>query len=444
MRVSSATLLALGFLLALFGSARGGTRTPADRPPRVVAASLGTACAHPPAGSPTPARFPRHLHLGRSIEDIAASQLTQRIFVLSQPSTTAELAAHCPQSIFVLDGTSGAVMKTITVPTEHLEHPVVDETDQRLFVASFADGTGDGQIMAVDTRSGRLVSITKVGGFPGPLVLVPSTGRLFVWSYFPPPGKSCPCPSTLSVLDPKTGKVVAHGPDSTGPTFAVDDVHRRIYNLNGSRLLALDGRTGTLLWTMQVPPCGDAAAVFIPWTGRLFTTVGGSIQIEVGGEPVETDGHLCVIDPATRRVIRDDNLGGGGADIPAGVDQRERVVLTIEAPTVYVGGISPGGGPGPVNVRNGGDDQVRYITLRVANSAAINSITGKAYLLNSGVPGANQPATVWELDPATHHTRTVAHGQRGTRMALVDSARRVFLGDTYSDTVTVFCMDAKC
>ena len=223
----------------------GGTPTAAAVDPqrgRVFVAELGLPLGPPPHPGSEPPRGPGSVQ----VFDSAHRRLLHTITVAGQPSELAVseragrifvLCAIGPYqsrgSLTIADAATGTIVKVlknllvVPVPGATPNPPensllVVDERDNHIFLL---EGGGVGMY---DALSGALLAATPVGYSPSALALDAGTGHLFAadaGGQGVGPTGSCqaaPCPSTVSMIDARTARLLATTvlPDGPPAQFA--------------------------------------------------------------------------------------------------------------------------------------------------------------------------------------------------------------------------------
>jgi len=59
--------------------------------------------------------------------------------------------------------------RTGTVPAE-FSSPMLDNRRDRVLIATWMSGSGDGKVSILSARGDRVLTSVKVGGFPGPII----------------------------------------------------------------------------------------------------------------------------------------------------------------------------------------------------------------------------------------------------------------------------------
>jgi len=183
---------------------------------------------------------------------------TGRVFVFSR--TTAESDTTSGESrITVLDAGSGRVVRAFSlghrafVPTTFGEPPAaVDPRTGRVFVPTSrqlgGDGVpeGPGTVTVLDGRSGALLRTLPVGHAPLAVALDGRTRRVFVYNngYLPTPQSTTSADGGLSVLDADSGRQLARFRDEGGEPLVVDERTQRVFALGSSEVDVLDAATG--------------------------------------------------------------------------------------------------------------------------------------------------------------------------------------------------------
>jgi len=159
----------------------------------------------------------------------------------------------------VLDAGSGRVVRVLSlgrrafVPTTYgAPLAAVDPRTGRVFVPTSrqlgSDGSpeGPGTVTVLDGRSGALLRTLPVGHAPLAVALDGRTRRVFVLNsgYQPTPQSTTSVDGGLSVLDADSGRPLARMPDEGGTTLAVDERTQRVFALEGSVVDVLDAATG--------------------------------------------------------------------------------------------------------------------------------------------------------------------------------------------------------
>lgn len=160
----------------------------------------------------------------------AVDAQTDQVFVANQDGT-----------VVVLDGRSGAVVRTVTISPRVLANGVaVDARTGRVFVTSYDHGTFKGHVSVLDTRTGAVV-VTRPGGMTGAVAVAAGVRHVFVLTN-----------QDVMMLDAVSGgvlRVTAVGLVGPSLTSIVADARSGhiFVALGNGRLAVLDARTGARL-----------------------------------------------------------------------------------------------------------------------------------------------------------------------------------------------------
>lgn len=300
--------------------------------------------------------------VGANPAAIAVAERAGRIFVLNAGDSS-----HPSGSITVIDTATGAALKTLQLRSSAGAGPslgqpatgtmAVDERDNHIFLL---EGGGVGMY---DALSGVLLAATPVGYSPSALALDAGTGHLFAadaGGQGVGPTGTCqiaPCPSTVSMLDARTARLLATTVLPDGPpaqfashfyacAMAVDGAAHRLVvvstasSFRGDGLASvLDTRSGALLAMHDAGPTACAVrmdersghafvlnrpvdAPLLPTGVTVVDAVTGAIVRTV---PATVQPALLAAD-AQRGHIFLTGLGGAGGDIDV-LDARSGAVL---------------------------------------------------------------------------------------------------------------------
>ena len=388
-------------------------------------------CTDGPSGISAGSGSVRSIRLGHPLSALAVSQATGHVFAFSQ-ATYQDRVDHCPNRIYMFDAQAATLLQTVAVPGE-FSSPVVDDRRNRVLVATWVSGNGDGKVVMLDARSDRVLATVMVGGFPGPIIIDEKDGRAFVYTY----GPNC-CNPQVKTIDIRTARVIPTPPIPIGQSFALDTNRQRVYTMDGQHLQAFDGQTGRRLWTRGVRPCGTSYRLtFVPQDDRLFISKLGYVDARSGQKQ---NGYLCVLDAAAHRIVHLRNEGPGGRILVLAIDEPAQAVLGIVPTTAYVGGAAAPSTTGQVVVLDPGDAHVVRRLGVEASDAVVDSQTGRVYLLQLGF----HTATILMLNPHGWRSTVLAQDVQATTMALSSRMHRLFLASPFSDTVTILCTAKNC
>lgn len=168
------------------------------------------------------------------------------------------------KQLVIVDAASASVAHTVDLPGEP-EFPAADGHGK-----AYVNIASTSQMAKVDIASGHLDAVWALPGCVSPhgLAYDHRTGRLFT---------GC-ANSTLLVVDPKDGRVVAKLP--TGPfsdAVAVDEARHRVFCPNGNgTLTVIDERPGDTYSVLRTIPTflGARSMTIDPRSGELFVTYG--------------------------------------------------------------------------------------------------------------------------------------------------------------------------
>jgi DNA-binding beta-propeller fold protein YncE len=191
-----------------------------------------------------------------------------------------------------------SIVATVGLPghASRLDYADLDPAAHRLFVAHMGDGT----LLAVDTRTNRVVAtVPELPSVTG-VIVVPALHRVFA---------SVAGAGQVATIDEDTAAVLARAPagrfpdglayvPSTGQVWVSDE--------DGGAEIVLDARTGQAVAT--VPLGGEAGNV-------RYDPAGDRVLVDV-----QTADQIAVIDPRTRTVV-------GRVPVP-GCDHDHGLLLT--------------------------------------------------------------------------------------------------------------------
>ena len=369
---------------------------------------------------------------------------TGRVFVFSR--TTAESDTTSGESrITVLDAGSGRVVRAFSlghrafVPTNFGAPPAaVDPRTGRVFVPTSrqlgSDGSpeGPGTVTVLDGRSGALLRTLPVGHAPLAVALDGRTRRIFVYNngYLPTPQSTTSADAGLSVLDADSGRQLARMPDEDGEPLVVDERTQRVFALGGSVVDVLDAATGRRRARVVFPPdlggtgyymtvderagrvlvgledggltnglgldATTGAVVYSLDTQQPQRFVGGPLAVDphtghtvwVGLQGPHVDSYgVVTTDTRTGRLVRAGPSGGSGSVAPAvAVDTAHGhalVVIAVEAgapSTTYYG-------PDVVHVidTRTGRQSYSYTLGAGPPVIAVDERAGRVFVANAGV-----------------------------------------------------------
>ncbi len=368
---------------------------------------------------------------------------TGRVFVFSRTPDEGD-AARGESRITVLDAGSGRLVHIFSlghrafVPTTYgAPLAAVDPRTGRVFVPTSrqlgGDGSpeGPGTVTVLDGRSGALLRTLPVGHAPLAVALDGRTRRVFVLNngYLPTTRSTTFVDAGLSVLDADSGHQLARVPDEGGTTLAVDERTQRVFALGGSEVDVLNALTGRrrARVVLSPPDFGEtgydmtvderAGRVLVGLGDGLGATdglgldattgavvysldtqqrsVGGPLAVDpraghtvwVGLQGTHTDGFdVATTDTRTGRLVRagpSESLGGtGGAGFTAAIatdPARGRAVLVIQVEPATYGGDQ-------VEVGDTGSGRFRPAMELGAGppAIAVDERAGRVFVANAG------------------------------------------------------------
>jgi DNA-binding beta-propeller fold protein YncE len=157
----------------------------------------------------------------------AVDARTDQVFVANQDGT-----------VVVLNGRSGAVVRTVTISPRVLANGVaVDERTGRVFVTSYDQGTFKGHVSMLDGRTGAVV-VTRPAGMMGAVAVAPWIRHVFVLT-----------DQGVMMLDAASGRVLRMTAIGSSPTSLVADPRSGhiFVALGNGRLAVINARTGARL-----------------------------------------------------------------------------------------------------------------------------------------------------------------------------------------------------
>lgn len=189
----------------------------------------------------------RTTRVGKSPMGIAIDEQTSRVFVSNQ-------ASH---SVSMLDAATGAVVTTVLMSGGWPSSPLVDSPVGRVFVATQAIDTrgnpiGPSTLHVLDARSGAERTTFILSRNAGPVAVDERTGRVIIVQTPPtqPNGRGS-LNGSVSLLDPRTGRIVHSTNIGTDiGTVVIDELRQHILVTSRDALSVLDARSGTILRTI--------------------------------------------------------------------------------------------------------------------------------------------------------------------------------------------------
>ncbi|PMS14935.1 hypothetical protein C0Z18_29625 [Trinickia dabaoshanensis] len=181
-----------------------------------------------------------------------------------------------------------------------LDYESLDPTRHLLFIAHL----GDGDVIAFDVRSQRVVArIENVADVHGVLA-VPALGRVYA---------SATGSNEVVAIDDATMKIVARMPAGAYPdgmAYAPDEMKLYVSDETGATETVIDTRTNARIATVDLG--GEAGNTqYDPVSRHVFVNV-------------QTRNELAEIDPATDRIVRRIALRGGRHNHGLLIDDRDR------------------------------------------------------------------------------------------------------------------------
>ena len=313
--------------------------------------------------------------------DTATGAPLRTIALPNQPTTLAVDASHgrlvvaggigSSWYLSILDTRGGKLLKTIPLLNPNFGAMVADEALGRVF-ATTSDGSGNGNLIVLDSTSGRLLRTLPVPGDPDAdsLTIGGSPARLVVTSYLRTNAGSFSTATTASIVvfDPRTdrrlhartiklnqwGYINVDPADQRAYIFTTPSIfmppvplgrRQPSVNVNGGAIHIVDLSRDTAPRTIRLKQRPMDATVDTR-TGRTFITVSGPVRVYTqfsrGSNGAFTSmstsfvplshGSVLVLDSRSGRVVRREAVGvapQGGVVIDGG----RRVLIVNGGPT---------------------------------------------------------------------------------------------------------------
>jgi DNA-binding beta-propeller fold protein YncE len=192
-------------------------------------------------------------------------------------------AYYGSHKLTVLDGATGALVRTITLGVRTPVAVAADAADDRIYVTSVT-GTANGMVSTIEAHNGRLLRTAQVGPFPQMIVVASQVKRAFVLggSTDEAPDK----PGAIAILDAGTGRLLRTLTLHAIPvTAAVFEPARRLFVVASTfsaatgawlpKLAMYDAADGRLLRTIALPSFISAVHIALAVdtrTARVFVT----------------------------------------------------------------------------------------------------------------------------------------------------------------------------
>jgi DNA-binding beta-propeller fold protein YncE len=239
-------------------------------------------------------------------------------------------------TVSMLDASSGA--RRAATPVGLLPLALaVDQQTARAFVigpqthlgAPCGDGGGDaGLVSVLDTRSGTLRHVGRLGSWPDALAVDERTARVFVALNS----------GTVEVLDARDGTLLRAVHLGGQPTaLAVDERRARVYVADAAAgtLSLLDAASGTVLVTRRIDPFASAASASPEALAvdaardRVYLSTTGPLGPGPRGPLPSGTGTLDVLEARTGAVLR--RIAVGVAPRAVVVDERSGQVVLVNS-----------------------------------------------------------------------------------------------------------------
>jgi len=375
---------------------------------------------------------------------------TGRVFVFSR---TAGDTTSGESRITVLDAGSGRVVHVFSlghrafVPTTYgAPLAAVDPRTGRVFVPTSrqlgSDGVpeGPGTVTVLDGRSGALLRTLPVGHAPFAVALDGRTRRVFVsnYGYQPTPQSTTSADGGLSVLDADSGRQLARMPDEGGEPLVVDERTQRVFALGSSEVDVLDAATGRrrARVVLSPPEFGDS--------GYYMTVDERAGRVLVGLDNGFYSPNARGLDASTGAVVY--SLGTAQRPVggPLAVDPHTGhtvwvgVVVTNSSGSntnIYLADTRTGR-PVRGSLTGSGDEVSRDQSFGVAIAA--DPAHGRAVLVTAVTATGHNGDQVAVIDTGSGRFRRVMELGAGPPAIAVDErAGRVFVANAGANTVSV-------
>jgi hypothetical protein len=361
---------------------------------------------------------------------LAVSERTGHVFALGEGI---DPVSGCQDSntgvVSMLNARTGKLLHSVSIDAPAL-FGTTDDAANRLLLVAMSGPAGAfraGHVVLIDTHSGVIVAQSARKQCPCGLAVSPTTGRAF-FSFN----------GGIQVLDARTGAALGLVRLSGGASLAVDDQRQRVYAAGGV-VSVLDGSSGRLLHTFAVPHCagqpGMQGVGVDSRLGRLYTASAGTTTDRYN-QATNSPGYFCVIDSRTGRLVSRQNEGNGTSARILTVDEVAHVVL------VGTEGYAGGSAAAVVDGANGHILTDTTAWLDPATTPAVDPRTGNIFAAShaTGLGGG----LVRRIQARLRRASVVARGVHFPwAIAVAAHARRVFLADSESTTVTVLCADSR-
>jgi DNA-binding beta-propeller fold protein YncE len=327
-----------------------------------------------------------------------------------------------------------SVVRTVTVGSQPVGPPIVDERTGRAFVSL----QGDHTVRVLDTRTGAVLrTLDEGGGTYVWLAVAAGTGRVYLsdWTN-----------STISVLDGRTGAVLhttpvaadSRGDRSAGP-LAVDERTGRVFmaHLGGATVTMLDPRNGAAV--RQLAACQGIVAIAVSMgTGHVFVKCNDGTTAmldertghELARASTESTYGCVLVDERTNRAFTPGYPTTGQPHLDMLDAQTGRFLRAI-----------PGIGPqGSIAQATGGRQDCPYLAVDERTGRVYAALLGQRTLGSAVVVLDGQTGAVLHRYPVADNPVSLAvDGQTG--YVLVASAGKVNSAGLPLDNGTVSVLD---
>lgn len=406
---------------------------------------------------PSSHRVPGVALSGPRLHGLTVDSGSGRIFVLASGTQAAGGKPTCRAAILTMDGWNGRVLHETPLgntmePTSYNAmvvapnaHRLLALTTGNLHLSPVQNPGTNNRLFVMDTRTGKVVSNLGLptGARIGTVAVDNATYRAFV-SYVI---EGAVTQYKIAVVAVTRGVIVRTIDDPAQGAIAVDQHTNRVFLLNSSEILTLDGATGNLIKTVTLP------SGYYEFNGfGVDEHAGRLLAVDLGlspphsGNPPNPPSIVAVIDTTTGALIKQITAGNGivagelAVDPPVGIalsmayntnDTRALILSTSDASVRQNVALAlPPGGfawspPGLVQAAPVYDP--RDGTIYGYTSRGIRAITpGRWKSARTVTTNGNILPLALVVDPVTH---------RGFGLALETSQR---------DVVQGFCLRSNC
>jgi len=303
------------------------------------------------------------------------------------------LSIGAPRDVSLLDATSGSLLRRIPAAASPLP-PMVDARRGQAIIATYAnDGLDSERVRVLATANGRLTQSLAMGGVSLAGAIDSRDNRLILVrasvDFDGGLGNA-----TVDVLDTRSGRLVGRSDLGGLPApgkLAVDETTGRAFMLttdvtmNRGTVVVVDTRSGRLLGRTPLPGMPAALATDTR-TEHVFVTTQGPAPRAIGVANVALrpigPGHVAVLDARTGALLRMVRVGVAPGAVA--VDGRsERVFVANAGP---VDGLGNATEPGTVSVLDARSGVVLRTVMVGLNpdSIAVDERSGRAFVVSVG------------------------------------------------------------